>query len=132
MSESKSSFYLCIKNRGYAASLQVRAVYRAISDPEAEAHSMLRIIDEFGEDYLFPASFFVPIEVPKAAEHAFAGAAPGLLETAHLLRSPKNAERLLTALQEARNQAAEPQTVEDLRREMGRAPTLPIAGHRDD
>lgn len=46
----------------------------------------------------------------------------GLLETAHLLRSPRNAERLLTALQEARTQAAEPQTVEDLRREMGLGP----------
>jgi hypothetical protein len=42
---------------------------------EAEAHGMLRIVDEFGEDYLFPAGFFVPIEVPEAAEHAFAGAA---------------------------------------------------------
>jgi antitoxin YefM len=46
----------------------------------------------------------------------------GLLETAHLLRSPKNAERLLTALREARTHAAEPQTVEDLRREMGLGP----------
>jgi antitoxin YefM len=46
----------------------------------------------------------------------------GLLETAHLLRSPKNAERLLTALREARTQVAEPQTVEDLRREMGLGP----------
>jgi antitoxin YefM len=43
----------------------------------------------------------------------------GLLETAHLLRSPKNAERLLTALREARTQAVEPQTVEELRREVG-------------
>ena len=46
----------------------------------------------------------------------------GLLETAHLLRSPRNAERLLTALREARTQAAEPRTVEDLRREMGLGP----------
>jgi antitoxin YefM len=46
----------------------------------------------------------------------------GLLETAHLLRSPKNAERLLTALREARTQAAGPRTVEDLRREMGLGP----------
>jgi hypothetical protein len=36
---------------------------------------MLRLIDETGEDYLFPAGLFVPIEVPKAAERAFAGAA---------------------------------------------------------
>lgn len=46
----------------------------------------------------------------------------GLLETAHLLRSPKNAERLLAALQEARTQASDPQTVEDLRHEMGLGP----------
>jgi hypothetical protein len=75
MSEAKHAFFLCIKNRGYTASLQVRTVYRAIEDPEAEAHGMLRIVDEFGEDYLFPTGFFVPIEVPKAAEHAFAGVA---------------------------------------------------------
>ncbi len=75
MNETKRSFFLCIRNRGYAASLQVRTVYSAVEDPEAESHGMLRIVDEFGEDYLFPARFFVPIEVPKAAEQAFAGAA---------------------------------------------------------
>lgn len=42
---------------------------------EAEAHGMLQIVDELGEDYLFPAAFFVPIEIPEAATHAFAGAA---------------------------------------------------------
>jgi len=36
---------------------------------------MLRIVDELGEDYLFPAGLFVPIQVPEAAEQAFAGAA---------------------------------------------------------
>jgi hypothetical protein len=75
MNDNHRAFFLCIKNRGYAASLQVRTVYRALSDPEAEAHGMLRLVDEFGEDYLFPAGFFVPIEVPEAAEHAFAGTA---------------------------------------------------------
>lgn len=75
MNDNNRSFFLCIKNRGYAASLQVRTVYRALRDPEAEAHGMLRLIDETGEDYLFPAGLFVPIEVPKAAERAFAGAA---------------------------------------------------------
>jgi antitoxin YefM len=59
-----------------------------------------------------------------AADVALISAAElsGLLETAHLLRSPKNAERLLAALQEARTQPAEPQTVEDLRHEMGLGP----------
>jgi hypothetical protein len=75
MNGTQGSFFLCIKNRGYAASLQVRTVYRAISDPEAEAHGMLRIVDEFGEGYLFPTGLFVPIEVLEAAAHAFAGAA---------------------------------------------------------
>lgn len=75
MNDIKRCFFLCIKNRGYAASLQVRTVYQALSDPEAEAHGMLRIVDEFGEDYLFPAGLFVPIEIPEAAELAFAGAA---------------------------------------------------------
>ncbi len=75
MNEPKRSFFLCIRNRGYASSLQVRTVYPALEDLEAESHGMLRIVDEFGEDYLFPAGFFVPIEVPKAAEQAFAGAA---------------------------------------------------------
>ena len=74
-SESKPSFYLCVRNRGYAASLRLRTVYPSISDPEAEAHGMLRVVDELGEDYLFPASFFVPIEVPESAAYAFAGAA---------------------------------------------------------
>lgn len=75
MGETKRSFFLCVKNKGYAASLQVRTVYRGINDSQAESHGMLRIVDESGEDYLFPASFFVPIEVPAEAAHAFADAA---------------------------------------------------------
>ncbi len=75
MSEATQRFLLCIRNEGYAASLQVRSVYAGISDPDAESHGMLRIVDESGEDYLFPASLFVPIEIPDSAVKAFAGAA---------------------------------------------------------
>jgi hypothetical protein len=75
MGEIRQTFFLCIKNQGYAASLQVRTVYRGISDPQAESHGMLRIVDESGDDYLFPASLFVPIQVPAEAAHAFTGAA---------------------------------------------------------
>jgi hypothetical protein len=75
MPETTNRYFLCIKNRGCAVSLQVRRVYRAMSDPEAEAHGMLRVVDESGEDYLFPTSLFVRIEVPAAAARAFAGAA---------------------------------------------------------
>lgn len=75
MSDRRRQFFLCIRNEGYAASLQVRTIYAALRDPEAESHGMLRIVDESGEDYLFPASLFVPIDVPEAAVKVFAGAA---------------------------------------------------------
>ena len=73
MSETTQRYYLCVKNESYLASLQLCTIYLGITDPEAESHGMLRIVDESGEDYLFPASFFVPIDVPEAAIPAFAG-----------------------------------------------------------
>jgi hypothetical protein len=72
---SDATFVLCINNRGYAASLERRKVYRSIGDPGAEKHGMVRVVDESGEDYLFPARLFVPIAVPRAAAKAFSGAA---------------------------------------------------------
>jgi hypothetical protein len=72
---SESTFVLCISNRGYAASLERRKVYRTLSDPGAEQHGLVRVVDESGEDYLFPAKLFVPIAVPRAAAKAFSGAA---------------------------------------------------------
>jgi hypothetical protein len=75
MSGTRRQFFLCIRNDDYAASLQVRTVYAALNDPDAESHGMLRIVDESGEDYLYPADLFVPIEVPEAAVKVLAGAA---------------------------------------------------------
>jgi hypothetical protein len=68
---TQESFVLCIDNRGYATSLEPRKVYRAVGDPTAEQHAMVRVIDETYEDYLFPAELFVPISLPQAAEKAF-------------------------------------------------------------
>jgi hypothetical protein len=68
---SNDRFVLCIDNRGFAASLEPRKVYRAVSDPVAEQHAMVRVVDESSEDYLFPAKLFVPIAVPQEAEKAF-------------------------------------------------------------
>jgi len=73
MSGDTQRYFICVRNEGYLASLQLCTVYLGISDPDAESHGMLRVVDESGEDYLFPASFFVPIEVPQAAIPAFAG-----------------------------------------------------------
>ena len=64
-------FAVCVNDAGAPGSLEVRKIYRVLDDAEAEAHGMLRVIDESEEDYLFPATCFVPVEVPKAAAQLF-------------------------------------------------------------
>jgi hypothetical protein len=64
-------FVLCVRNGTYKASLEPRKIYGVVDDPEAEARSLLRVIDESGEDYLFPARLFVAIELPARAMPAF-------------------------------------------------------------
>lgn len=58
-------FVVCINNKGYQGSLEPRKIYQVLPDKEAESHKMLRVIDESGEDYLFPASLFLPISLPQ-------------------------------------------------------------------
>jgi hypothetical protein len=71
MPAPSASFVLCIENEGYPASLEPRKVYQVLGDPASEQRGFLRVIDESGEDYLYPARFFVPIQVPQEAERAF-------------------------------------------------------------
>ena len=59
----KNKFLLCVKNKGYEASLELRKLYESITDKEAESHGQVRIIDESGEDYLYPAVYFAPIRL---------------------------------------------------------------------
>ncbi len=66
-----SRFLLCVKNEHYPASLELRKVYRSLPDEKAEARQFVRVVDESGEDYLYPASYFVPIELPQSAVDAF-------------------------------------------------------------
>ena len=66
-----TAYALCIKNRGYPTALEIRKVYQLLPDPEAEDRGLLRVIDESGEDYLYPSAFFVSISVPRQALHAF-------------------------------------------------------------
>ena len=61
-------FVVCLKNQGYAASLELHKIYRVLPDPQAEKDGDMRIIDESGEDYLYPEDWFVLIEVPEAVE----------------------------------------------------------------
>ncbi|MGM0426751.1 MAG: hypothetical protein ACQEQ7_05900 [Thermodesulfobacteriota bacterium] len=71
MKESKqnfSEFVVCINNSDYPASLELHKIYRVIADKEAEDEGDIRIIDESGEDYIYPSSYFVPIQVPQTVE----------------------------------------------------------------
>jgi hypothetical protein len=78
------AFVLCIANRG-AEDLEVRKVYRVVPDKAASTTGHVRVIDESGEDYLYPAGFFVSVEVPRHARHALI-AAPSLVKS----RVPRN------------------------------------------
>ena len=68
-------FAVCIKNKGYEASLEMGKLYRVVPDQEAESHGYLRIIDESGEDYGYAANRFFSIDVPKPLEKALLKAA---------------------------------------------------------
>jgi hypothetical protein len=63
--KASHQFVVCLKNNCYEASLEPRKIYQALSDKEAESHKMIRVIDESGEDYLFPISLFSPISLPQ-------------------------------------------------------------------
>lgn len=68
-----NKFVICINNTSNPASLIVGKVYRKLQDADAEKHKMIRVIDEDRAErdgYLYPASMFVPIELPETAEHA--------------------------------------------------------------
>jgi len=68
---SDTIFVLCINNQDYPASLEMRKIYQAFQSSRAAEHQLIRVIDESGEDYLYPAEYFIPIELPKAAEKMF-------------------------------------------------------------
>jgi hypothetical protein len=68
ISNQSTRFAVCINNTDYPASLERHKIYQVIPDPSIEADGDIRIIDESGEDYLYPASYFVMIDVPKALE----------------------------------------------------------------
>jgi hypothetical protein len=56
------TYLLCVKNEAYPASLEMRKVYPSLPDLSAAAKNVVRVIDESGEDYLYPAEYFVAIE----------------------------------------------------------------------
>ena len=68
-------FAICIKNKN-CEDLVVRKIYQVLQDEKAEQEHLLRVIDESGEDYLYPASYFFVIEVPQKVERALKRALP--------------------------------------------------------
>ncbi len=61
---------VCVDNDGYAASLERRKICIALRDTDAEKHGLLRIIDESGDDYLYPKKFFRSIALPGSVRKA--------------------------------------------------------------
>ena len=67
MDTNASHFAVCVANHG-AEDLHLRKVYPVVPDEGAVQHGMLRVVDDSGEDYLYPGDFFVPLELPLSAE----------------------------------------------------------------
>jgi hypothetical protein len=70
MKRTELRFVVCVKNKGYAASLELRKIYQAVPDQAAAKLHHIRVIDESGEDYLYPESYFVAVQLPQSAERA--------------------------------------------------------------
>jgi hypothetical protein len=75
MKRSEPRFVVCLKNKGYAASLELRKRYQVVADDAASKLGHIRVIDESGEDYLYPEAYFVPVRLPQEVEKAVRRAA---------------------------------------------------------
>ncbi len=61
---NKHEFAICVDNHGYEVSLEMRKLYEVLVDADAEKHGQIRVIDESGEDYLYPITAFNRISLP--------------------------------------------------------------------
>jgi hypothetical protein len=71
MSKAKKndSFALCIENKD-CKDLEKRKIYQILPDEQAQKEGYLRVIDESGDDYLYPQSYFVMVQLPREAQEA--------------------------------------------------------------
>jgi hypothetical protein len=69
---SEKQYVVCVRNEGYEESLELRKIYEVLEDAGAAEDGLLRVIDE-DEDYLYPATWFVPIQLPQELEEAMVG-----------------------------------------------------------
>ena len=70
----KAKFVICINNQGYEVSLERWKVYQVLRDEQAAAHNHIRVVDESGEDYLYPNDFFMAIDLPKPLQDVITAA----------------------------------------------------------
>ena len=70
MKRTEPRFVICIKNKDYGASLELRKLYQIVADDAAAKLHQIRVIDESGEDYLYPEEYFVLVNLPQSAEKA--------------------------------------------------------------
>jgi hypothetical protein len=66
MASKSKGLVICLKNEGYAVSLERRKLYLSLADARAAKHGQIRVIDESGEDYLYPQDFFAAVELPQS------------------------------------------------------------------
>jgi hypothetical protein len=69
---------VCINNADYPASLELHKIYRVVADSAAVRDGDLRIVDESGEDYLYPAEWFAAVELPQRVKSSFRKRSPRL------------------------------------------------------
>ena len=69
----KKRYLLCVRNKG-CEDLELRKLYEQLADPRAAEDGYVRVVDESGEDYLYPSDYFVAVDLPREAERALAGA----------------------------------------------------------
>ena len=70
----RKQFVVCVRNEDYPASLELRKIYEQLPDRRAESHGLIRVADE-EDEALYPAEYFLPIELPKDVEKAIECAA---------------------------------------------------------
>ena len=88
-------FAFCVDNTDYPASLQQGKLYRILVDEDAKAYEMIRVVDESGEDYLYPAEYFFPVQLPIPRE---VGNARAWLEHRDVLEHQNTRDGWLVAL----------------------------------
>jgi len=71
ISGTERQFVICIDNSGYPASLELHKIYAVLPDERAAEDDFLRVVDESGEDYLYSAKRFVPVELPQKVKQSW-------------------------------------------------------------